>query len=177
MAWFVASVVLAIVVVAPLTILNQVSICRPIEQARLMAWASPKGDLGHQAVWPAKMNPLNCWPRSTTYMQESLQIDCGRGAPFGRLHLGCINGNCQWQHGFVQPHGKHRIQPAEGNRIVDAPVDRNRAPQRRFGRAKPMCWPAARPRLPSVVAPLFRRWWPIWVKSTAPASASTTSSA
>ncbi|MFN4265810.1 MAG: methyl-accepting chemotaxis protein [Aquabacterium sp.] len=49
-AWFVASVIVSILIVGPLTILNQISICRPIEQARQMAINIAHGDLGGRAA-------------------------------------------------------------------------------------------------------------------------------
>ena len=76
MAWFVASVVLAIVVVAPLTILNQVSICRPIEQARLMALGIAKGDLGHRAEVAGEDEPAELLA-ALNDMQESLKSIVG----------------------------------------------------------------------------------------------------
>ena len=45
---FLLSVVITVLVVAPLTLLNMVSICRPLEIARRMALAISKGDLSQQ---------------------------------------------------------------------------------------------------------------------------------
>ncbi len=45
---FLLSVVITVLVVAPLTLLNMVSICRPLEVARRMALAISKGDLSQQ---------------------------------------------------------------------------------------------------------------------------------
>ncbi|MEG2046687.1 MAG: methyl-accepting chemotaxis protein [Comamonas sp.] len=45
---FLLSVVITVLVVAPLTLLNMVSICRPLETARRMALAIAKGDLSQQ---------------------------------------------------------------------------------------------------------------------------------
>ncbi|WP_370680401.1 methyl-accepting chemotaxis protein [Comamonas sp. GB3 AK4-5] len=45
---FLLSVVITVLVVAPLTLLNMVSICRPLEAVRRMALAIAKGDLSQQ---------------------------------------------------------------------------------------------------------------------------------
>ena len=45
---FVLAVCITVLVVAPLTLLNMVSICRPLEQARRMAQAIAQGDLAQQ---------------------------------------------------------------------------------------------------------------------------------
>ena len=45
---FLLSVVITVLVVAPLTLLNMVSICRPLEKARQMAMAIAKGDLSQR---------------------------------------------------------------------------------------------------------------------------------
>ena len=45
---FLLSVVITVLVVAPLTLLNMVSICRPLERARQMAMAIAKGDLSQR---------------------------------------------------------------------------------------------------------------------------------
>ncbi|MDR3006004.1 MAG: methyl-accepting chemotaxis protein, partial [Acidovorax sp.] len=45
---FLLSVVITVLVVAPLTLLNMVSICRPLEAARRMALAIAEGDLSQQ---------------------------------------------------------------------------------------------------------------------------------
>ncbi len=76
MAWFIASVVLAILVVAPLTILNQLSICRPIEQARLMALGIAQGDLGHRAEVMGSDEPAQLLA-ALNDMQESLRAIVG----------------------------------------------------------------------------------------------------
>ncbi|MGE5450947.1 MAG: methyl-accepting chemotaxis protein [Acidobacteriota bacterium] len=76
MGWFVASVVLAILVVAPLTILNQLSICRPIEQARLMALGIAQGDLGHRAEVVGEDEPAQLLA-ALNDMQESLRAIVG----------------------------------------------------------------------------------------------------
>jgi methyl-accepting chemotaxis protein len=47
-AWFVAAVVLSILVVGPLTILNQICICKPIDEAQQIADAIAAGQLSNQ---------------------------------------------------------------------------------------------------------------------------------
>ncbi|MDE2593209.1 MAG: HAMP domain-containing protein [Burkholderiales bacterium] len=76
MAWFIASVVLTILVVAPLTILNQLSICRPIEQARQMALGIARGDLGHRADILGQDEPAQLLA-ALNDMQESLKAIVG----------------------------------------------------------------------------------------------------
>ncbi|HEX5312675.1 methyl-accepting chemotaxis protein [Aquabacterium sp.] len=76
MAWFVASVVLAIAVVAPTTILNQVSICRPIEQARQMALGIARGDLGQRVEVIGEDEPAELLA-ALNDMQESLKAIVG----------------------------------------------------------------------------------------------------
>ena len=76
MAWFIASVVLAIVIVAPTTILNQLSICGPIEQARQMAVAISHGDLSRH-VSSRGQDELTQLLTALNQMQESLKAIVG----------------------------------------------------------------------------------------------------
>ena len=78
MAWFIASVVLAILIVAPTTVLNQLSICGPIEQARQMAVAISHGDLSRH-VSSRGQDELTQLLTALNQMQESLKsIEIGR---------------------------------------------------------------------------------------------------
>ena len=72
MAWFLAAVVFSVAVVAPTTILNQRSICRPIEQARQMALGIANGQLG-QRVNTNGGDELAQLMRALAEMQESLK--------------------------------------------------------------------------------------------------------
>ncbi|HET8872015.1 MAG TPA: methyl-accepting chemotaxis protein [Aquabacterium sp.] len=76
MGWFVASVILAILVVAPLTILNQISICTPIEQARQMALGIAGGNLGHRMDIMGSDEPAELLS-ALNDMQESLKAIVG----------------------------------------------------------------------------------------------------
>jgi len=76
MAWFVASVVLAILIVAPTTVLNQLSICGPIEQARQMAVAISHGDLSRH-VSSRGQDELTQLLTALNHMQESLKAIVG----------------------------------------------------------------------------------------------------
>jgi methyl-accepting chemotaxis protein len=76
MAWFIASVVLAILIVAPTTVLNQLSICGPIEQARQMAVAISHGDLSRH-VSSRGQDELTQLLTALNHMQESLKAIVG----------------------------------------------------------------------------------------------------
>ena len=68
---FVAAVILALVVVIPLTLLNMLSICRPLEVARQMALTIAGGDLSHRAEVSGK-DELTDLQRALDQMQQSL---------------------------------------------------------------------------------------------------------
>ena len=68
---FVAAVILALVVVIPLTLLNMLSICRPLEVARQMALTIAGGDLSHKAEVSGK-DELTDLQRALDQMQQSL---------------------------------------------------------------------------------------------------------
>ena len=76
MAWFIASVVLAILIVAPTTVLNQLSICGPSEQARQMAVAISHGDLSRH-VSSRGQDELTQLLTALNHMQESLKAIVG----------------------------------------------------------------------------------------------------
>ena len=68
---FVAAVILALVVVIPLTLLNMLSICRPLEVARQMALTIAGGDLSHRVEVSGK-DELTDLQRALDQMQQSL---------------------------------------------------------------------------------------------------------
>ena len=68
---FVVAVILALVVVIPLTLLNMLSICRPLELARQMALTIAGGDLSHKAEVSGK-DELTDLQRALDQMQQSL---------------------------------------------------------------------------------------------------------
>lgn len=68
---FVLAVILALVVVIPLTLLNMLSICRPLEVARQMALTIAGGDLSHQAAVSGK-DELTDLQQALKQMQQSL---------------------------------------------------------------------------------------------------------
>ena len=68
---FVVAVILALVVVIPLTLLNMLSICRPLEAARQMALTIAGGDLSHKVEVSGK-DELTDLQRALDQMQQSL---------------------------------------------------------------------------------------------------------
>ena len=68
---FVVAVILALVVVIPLTLLNMLSICRPLEVARQMALTIAGGDLSHKVEVSGK-DELTDLQRALDQMQQSL---------------------------------------------------------------------------------------------------------
>ncbi|NIF84688.1 HAMP domain-containing protein [Comamonas sp. Tr-654] len=68
---FVVAVILALVVVIPLTLLNMLSICRPLEVARQMALTIAGGDLSLKAEVSGK-DELTDLQRALDQMQQSL---------------------------------------------------------------------------------------------------------
>ncbi|MDE1998813.1 MAG: HAMP domain-containing protein [Burkholderiales bacterium] len=76
MSWFVAAVILSILIVAPLTILNQISICHPIERARQMALGIAQGNLEHRMAIFGSDEPAQLLA-ALNEMQESLKSIVG----------------------------------------------------------------------------------------------------
>ena len=68
---FIAAVVLALVVVIPLTLLNMLSICQPLERARQMALTIAGGDLSRRAHVSGK-DELTDLQQALDEMQQSL---------------------------------------------------------------------------------------------------------
>jgi methyl-accepting chemotaxis protein len=69
--WFVLAVLLTIVVVAPLTLLNMVSICRPLQEAQRMALAIAGGDLS-QPIDAQGRDEVADLQRALAEMQQGL---------------------------------------------------------------------------------------------------------
>ena len=69
--WFVLAVLLTIAVVAPLTLLNMVSICRPLQQAQRMARAIAGGDLS-QPIEAQGRDEVADLQRALAEMQQGL---------------------------------------------------------------------------------------------------------
>ena len=69
--WFVLAVLLTIVVVAPLTLLNMLSICRPLKEAQRMARAIAGGDLS-QTIHAEGRDEVADLQRALSEMQQGL---------------------------------------------------------------------------------------------------------
>ena len=69
--WFVLAVLLTILIVAPLTMLNMVSICRPLKEAQRMARAIAGGDLS-QPIHAEGRDEIADLQRALSEMQQGL---------------------------------------------------------------------------------------------------------